>query len=117
MSALVRRAKPDAPGCEHAASDEPEPLPPLALSFAALHIGCPTKPPSKRKAPALSGHFGVSNDSSLAVRLVASHQGDIVFLDVIAPRIATDRNASGASASAGTEASSAPCLGFARGVA
>ena len=44
-------------------------LPLLTLSFAALGIGCPAaKRP--RKAPCAAGHYGLANDSSLAVRMI-----------------------------------------------
>ena len=46
------------------------PLPSLELSFAALRLGPEVGAPSKRKAPC-GGHFGVSSDSSLPIRLIA----------------------------------------------
>ena len=49
------------------------PLPMLALSFASLHLGevvVTIDAPAKRKASSC-GHYGLANDSSLAVRLVA----------------------------------------------
>jgi hypothetical protein len=52
---------------------EQAPMPILALSFASLRIGgsdLAIDTPAKRKA-ACSGHYGLANDSSLAVRLVA----------------------------------------------
>ena len=45
----------------------------LALSFASLHLGevvVTIDAPAKRKASSC-GHYGLANDSSLAVRLVA----------------------------------------------
>ena len=43
-------------------------LAPLALSFSKLRLGVDA-PAAKRKGPC--GHYGASNDSSFAVRLVA----------------------------------------------
>ena len=56
---------------------EPTSMPILALSLANLRLGdlidcidAPTAAATKRKAPC-TGHYGLANDSSLAVRLVA----------------------------------------------
>ncbi|MDC0525740.1 hypothetical protein OAO87_01980 [bacterium] len=56
---------------------EPTSMPILALSLANLRLGdlidsidAPTASATKRKAPC-TGHHGLANDSSLAVRLVA----------------------------------------------
>ena len=44
-------------------------LPLLTLSFAAHGIGCPAGK-KQRKAPCAGGHYGLANDSSLAVRMI-----------------------------------------------